>query len=457
MIGIVFTLLLLAIVVYGVVKKMNIATVLFFATIIGYIGLTLMKGGSAAGDATNGSAFLDIFELMNQSMVKAMTGNILAAMIMISYMDYMKELKASDMFAMMLAAPLQKMKSKYLVAAFAIPIGVLMGIAISAGSMITMMLLLGTIYPVLRRLGCSRPTCATAILIHTVVTISPARAAYYNALSLMDMEESVPMWFVRIQLPVAGIMVAVMMVLFIVTSLYFDKKEGLSEDRGQDDLKVQSIKDLGVPYYYAILPLLPLILVVVFSELVVKTVIISVVAACLVSWVVTFLVHLLSVRKLKICLEAFNSIYRGMGTVMTTTAPILMFGTTFASVIGAIGGMSALIGAVSKLASGPVLLGIVALTGMLMVALTGTFNGNLALVFPIVKEIVAATGINALGAAQGVMFGLTCGGGFCPVSGQNLLLAKQTDTDILVILKRGAIPILGGFIAAFLSSVLLFG
>lgn len=134
-----------------------------------------------------------------------------------------------------------------------------------------------------------------------------------------------------------------------------------------------------------------------------------------------------------------------------------MFGTTFAGVISAVGGMSLVINGVSQVANGEILLALVVLTGMLMVALTGTFNGNLALVFPIVKEIVGASGLNALGAAQGVMFGLTAGGGLCPVSGQNLFLAQQTDTDILTIIKRTAIPTLGGFVAGFLSSLFLFG
>ena len=55
------------------------------------------------------------------------------------------------------------------------------------------------------------------------------------------------------------------------------------------------------------------------------------------------------------------------------------------------------------------------------------------------------------------MLTLTAGGGLCPVSGQNLFLAQQTDTDILVILKRGAIPIICGAAAQFLVSVLIFG
>ncbi len=457
MLQILFTLILLAIVIYGIVKKINIATVLLFATIIGYLCLTIAGGTSVAGEESIGNRFLDIFEIINSSMVKAMTGNILTAMVMISYMDHMKELKATDMFATILAAPVQKWKSKYLVAAFTIPIGVLMGIAISGGSFITMTLLLGTIYPVLRALGCSKPTCATAILLHTVVLISPARAAYYNALSLMEMEASVPLWFVQIQLPVAAVMVIVMMILFVITSKYFDKKEGRTEEARDETLKLTTIRDIDAPVIYGILPLLPLILVVIFSELVVKSVVISVVAACILSWIISFIVNLIATRNLMDSLKRFNSIYKGMGTVMTTTGPILMFGTTFAGVISAVGGMSILIDSVSRVASGEVLLALVGLTGLVMVALTGTFNGNLALVFPIVKEIVASTGIGALGAAQGVMLTLTAGGGLCPVSGQNLFLAQQTDTDILVILKRGAIPIICGAAAQFLVSVLIFG
>ena len=146
-----------------------------------------------------------------------------------------------------------------------------------------------------------------------------------------------------------------------------------------------------------------------------------------------------------------------MGVVMTTSGPIVIFGTTFSGVLTALGGMSLFIDTVSKVASGYVLLGVVGVTGLLMVSITGTFNGNLALVFPVVRGIVQGTGINPLGAAQAAMFSLTSGAGICLVSGQNLFLAQQTDTNILVIIKRSLIPTIGGFIASFLASVILFG
>lgn len=455
MLPIIVTLLLLTMIVFGIIKKVNIATVLLLATVLGYIGLALMQGGTLAKEAASGSLFLDIFELIANSLKSSMGGYILTSIAMLSYVDYMNRIKATEMFAALLAAPVQKLKYKYLIAAFTIPIGVLMGIAIS-GSLITITLLLGTIYPVLRSLGCSKPTCATAILLHTIIAISPVRAAYYNVLSLMDMDTSVAMWFIRVQLPVGGIMAIVVMVLFIFTSRYFDRKEGLCGEE-KESMEVKTIRDIGVPVYYAALPLLPLVLVVVFSELVVGDVIISVVGACVLSWCIAFLVQLISTRSLLSCLKNFEAIYEGMGAVMTTSGPIVIFGTTFSGVLTSIGGMSLFINAVSKVASGYVLLGIVGVTGLLMVTITGTFNGNLALVFPVVRGIVEGTGINPLGAAQAAMFSLTSGAGLCLVSGQNLFLAQQTDTNILTIIKRSMIPTIGGFIAGFLASVVFFG
>lgn len=454
MFPIVFTLFLLAMIIYGIIKKVNITTVLLFATVLGYMGLALMQKG-AVPETVSGSLFLDIFEFIGNSMKSSMGGYILTSISMLSYVDYMNRIKATEMFAALLAAPVQKLKYKYLIAAFTIPIGVLMGIAIS-GSLITITLLLGTIYPVLRSLGCSKPTCATAILLHTIIAISPVRSAYYNALGLMNMDISVAMWFIRVQLPVGGIMVAVVMVLFILTSRYFDKKEGLCQEE-KENMKVKTVRDIGVPVYYAVLPLLPLILVVIFSELVAGTVIISVVGACVLSWCIAFIVQILSTHSLSSCLKNFEAVYEGMGVVMTTSGPIVIFGTTFSGVLTAIGGMSLFIDAVSKVASGYVLLGVVGVTGLLMVSITGTFNGNLALVFPVVRGIVEGTGINALGAAQAAMFSLTSGAGICLVSGQNLFLAQQTDTNILIIIKRSMIPTIGGFLASFLASIILFG
>lgn len=142
---------------------------------------------------------------------------------------------------------------------------------------------------------------------------------------------------------------------------------------------------------------------------------------------------------------------------MTTSGPVVIFGTTFSGALTAIGGMTVFVDAVSHVASGYALLGLVGAAGFFMVTVTGTFNRNLALIFPIVKGIVEGTSMNPLGAAQAVMFSLTSGAGMCLVSGQNLFLAQQTDTDILTIIKRTAIPSLGGFLAGFMSSVLLFG
>ena len=83
MIQIIATLLLLGIVVLGIVKKVNVATTLFFATVVGYIGLAVALGTDLAGDATTGNAFLDAFELMYTSMKSTIAGTGLTIIMML--------------------------------------------------------------------------------------------------------------------------------------------------------------------------------------------------------------------------------------------------------------------------------------------------------------------------------------------------------------------------------------
>ena len=453
---ILITILMFAYLVFCIIKKYDIRTVLFFGTILGFLALTLLKGSSIAGDDSIGNSFLDIFETINSSMLTTLTGNIATSMMLFAYMQYMKTIKAADMFAALLSAPAKKIKNKYLVAAFAAVVGVAVNMVVSS-AVIIVTLTLATLYPVLRRVGCSKETSATAIMIPVSFTVGPARATYYIALSLIGVDASVPIWFVRMQLPVCIIMLTVILIIFVPVSRYFDKKEGRDEVQESSDIKeATTIKDLGVPVYYALLPLIPIVLVVLFSDIGIKSIIMRVVAACLLSWLIAFIIDLLSTRKLGQSLANFNSLYDGMGRLMKDTAPINLFGTTFANAMLGIGGVSAIVSGIASIAGGIVLLIVISILGFLMVALTGSFNGNLALVMPIVREIITITGINPLAAAQIAIFGLAYGGGLCPISAPNMLVVNETKTKMTTLMKRLAIPLIAGNFAAFAATYLLF-
>ena len=454
MIAIIATLVLLGIVVFGIVKKVNVATTLFFVTIIGYLGLAFVRGTALAGDATVGNAFLDIFELMYVSMKDTIQNTGLIIIMMLGYIEYMNSIKASEMFALLLAAPIQKFKAKYIVAALGILVGVLMGIVLQS-SIVIVSLMLATIYPVLRAAGCSKATCGVAMIMPTLVTISPSRASYFMAISALGLENvSVPLWFAQVQLPVGMIETFVIMIVFIITSLYFDKKE--HKDEKQENEESRSYKELGVPVYYAILPLLPLILVIIFSSLVMKSIVITAVGATLLSAVISFIVHAITNRSLMVALKGFDGLYEGMGKIMKSMGPILLFGTTFANVLAEIGGMTKLVEFFGNFASGSVLLLIVSIIMMIILALTGSYMGNVALLFPFVSSICTASGIDPVGASTAGLLVMAAGEGFCLIAAPNLMIAEATDTNIMTLVKRAALPSIAAAAAVYITCMLFF-
>ena len=365
----------------------------------------------------------------------------------------MQSIKAADMFATLLAAPVRRLHSRYLVAALSIMIGVVIGIVLQS-SFVIIALMLATVYPVLRVAGCSNETCATALIIPTMVTISPARTSYYMAVSALKLENvSVPEWFVRVQLPVGMAETLALMVLFVLVNRHFDKKEN-KVGGPAEEVEIKSAKDLGVPRYFAILPLLPLILCVVFSSLVLKNLVITPVGAVLISLVISFAVHAVSVRSLTAALTGFAALFKGMGKIMESMGPILLFGTTFADVITKAGGMTILVNFCAQFANGTVLLAIVGLIGFVILFLTGSYMGNVALMFPFVQSVCDVSGMDPVGACTAVLLTMAAGGGICLVSAANLLSCKATNTNIVSVVKRMIVPAVGGAIVVFCASLL---
>ena len=221
MIKILATAVLLALLIFSIVKKYNTVVTLLALSLAAYAGLTL-TGMDVMGEATCGSAFFDIFEKLNTSAQGTMGGNVLIIMSIYGYIVYMKHIKASDMFATMIAAPLKRIKAPYLLAAMMILVGNLIKIVIPSGISVAA-LMIATLYPVLLKVGCSKTTSASAVLLSYVTVWGPSDASLYTALSLAGIEDvSVSEWFVSSQIPVMLVVLLVVMAVFIPVSKFFD-------------------------------------------------------------------------------------------------------------------------------------------------------------------------------------------------------------------------------------------
>ena len=224
MIQIIATLLLIALLVYGIVKQYNTVTLLFVLGLAA-LGVYTLVTGEAIVESTSGSRFIDLFEQINVIAKNQLQGTILVVMSVLAYVNYMSTLKASELFALIVAEPLKKLKSPYLLAGLTIVFGACLKLVIpSAISMQS--LLLATLYPVLLAVGVSKATAATALLLAGTIVWGPAESLTYMAFSVAGIDDvPVAQFFVSHEILSVLLMFVFMVPVFMLTSKKFDKKK----------------------------------------------------------------------------------------------------------------------------------------------------------------------------------------------------------------------------------------
>ena len=244
-------------------KKVNPPTLLLS------MGLVMIAVAAALGitpvgvEKGTGSAFFDLFrgveEKFQQSIVR------LGFMIMTigGYVALMNRIKATDAMVYLATRPLAFLKGKpYLAAVAVIPIGMLLYLPIPSASGLGL-LLASTLYPILVGLGVSRLTALSVISAATMFDMGPGSANGLRASELIGMD--LVEYFVGHQLFLVGLTTVVVMVAYYFTSRYYDKKD-LAAGKQVYEVQAQSAKRPDVPLWFAVFPVLPLVLLVVFSK-----------------------------------------------------------------------------------------------------------------------------------------------------------------------------------------------
>lgn len=156
--------------------------------------------------------------------------------------------------------------------------------------------------------------------------MGPGTGTALYAAKIADIEPIV--YFVHYQLPVAIPMILVIAILNIFVQRYFDRRN--------DDVYEESIfasdKVLKVgPPTYAILPVLPIALLCIFSKFGYSAIQLNTVTALLLSWVIGIIVELIRVRNVKQVFQDAMAMIKGMGSLFSTIVALIIAAEVFAT------------------------------------------------------------------------------------------------------------------------------
>lgn len=450
------SLVLLLILVVAIIKKFHPVVTLWALGTLTLIIYALVTKGSIV-ETSSGNAFLDAFEYFKESSASQFAGSGLIIMSVMGYVGYMNYLKAGDLFAVYVAKPLQKIKIKYLAVGLVVFLDWIFVMILPSG-IATIALLFGTIYPVLIYLGISQMTAATAIVIGVGVFATPSNFFPIALIDYFKFDEGIAVLFTKYLLPVVIIMEVVYCAFFAFWSKRCDKKAAANADQAPE---IPDAKSFGIPWFYAILPVIPFVAIIGFSKLVFSSISISVVAANILSFTIAFIVRLLTAGKpVK---ETFNEgfeFFKSIGDSVSGVIMIIIAGTFFAGALQATGGLNIICDFLLNHISLPIPIFLIfaALLSAFMYFATGTCFLALYSVCPLVCTAVAAGASPFIIPAFIILTipGNLLGAAISPISAANMFAASFLDVPVTELIKRMAPPAAVAFIVSCAATFILF-
>ncbi|SQB25711.1 C4-dicarboxylate transporter [Citrobacter koseri] len=367
------------------------------------------------------------------------------------FASYMDHIKASNAMVNMCIRPLQVIKAPYLILALGYICAQLLHVAISSAAGLAMLLLV-TFFPVLVRLGVSKASAAAMIGLCAFMDLGPAVGTANLAAKHAGMESAI--YFAHYQMPVAVVVMLAVAVVIFFTAKYFDKKDGFVP--GTEEVAEAEEEGRKVPAIYALLPVLPVILVLVFSPLAIASIKIDVVTAMILGAVVAFFFELFTTRDFRACCKGLQVFFKGMGSMFTSIVSLLVCADIYAQGLQKIGAVDYLLQSVQSAGLGftSMTLVMTALVGVTAV-LTGSGVAAFFSFSGLAPSIAAKFGESAVNMILPMQLMAGMGRSISPVAGIIIAVSKAGECSPFMIVRRTLLPALAGIAAMLIANYVL--
>lgn len=432
---------------YFLYKKFNPQGVLIMSGIL-MVGIALILGIEISEPAkSTGNAVFDLFKIIEDTFL----GNLARAGLMImtigGYVAFMNKIQATNALVYVSMKPLSFFrKYPYLAATITIPIGQMLFITTPSAAGLGL-LLVASVYPVLTHFGVSRLTAVSAISAATIFDQGPGSANTALAAELIG--KTNVFYFITHQLPLVIPTTLVVMTLYYFSNRYFDKKDKL-EKKNEQEANSQETFKVDVPLWFAILPVLPLVLLIVFSPYVGlfdPPITLNTTTAMLFSLFVSLVFVLCRSRSLHKTFEAFGNFWKGMGNVFSDIVTLIVAAEMFSKGLICLGFIDSLVSISSHLGFSGIFVSIL-ITIIIFSAAVLMGSGNAAFFSfgPLLPDIARKLGLPISSMILPMQFSASMGRAVSPIAGVIVAIAGVAGVSPMDLAKRNAVPFTGGLI-----------
>lgn len=443
-----------------VFKRYKAQAVLFIGGMVLLALAYLMGYGTILGaKQQTGNFIFDIYELIRILFSERAAKLGLNIMAVAGFARYMDHIGASRALVTLTIKPLKKLKSPYLVLSACWVVGMIIGLAINSASGLAMLLMV-TMYPVLIALGVSKLSATAAIATTLCLDWSPSDTGTIFAAELAGIDP-VTYWH-SYQVPVALWVFPVVAILHYVVQKYMDKRDGhivVAQDAVVHEEKMtnEDLKEVKAPLYYAILPIIPLALILSFSSLWISWIKMNIIMAMLIGTTVGMIFQYLCTFDGKSTLADLQVYFDGMGRQMANVVSLIVAGELFAKGLMAIGTIDALINWAKTSGFGGigitlVMVSIIGISSIVM----GSGNAPFFAFANLVPSIAASTGVSAALMILPMHFIASAFRTISPITAVIVVAAGMAGISPFDLVKRTAIPMIGAGITLVVANFVMF-
>ena len=438
-------LIAIVLVAYYIVKGYSATGVLMFGGLV-LLFISVLMGHSILpeGVKSTGSTYFDILEYVKYLLGNRGGGLGLMIMVLCGFSVYMTHLGANDVVVKLVSKPLKNIRSPYILMVFAYFLACLMSLAVSSATGLGV-LLMATLFPVMVNVGISRGAAAAICASPISIILSPTSGDVVLSAEI----SKIPLgeFAFGTALPVSIFAILGIAVAHFFWQRYLDKKEGVQVERmNADEIKTTA------PNYYAILPLLPIIGVLVFDGKwgLPNLHIVTVMVLC---FIITATVDFLRSFNAKQTFDNLVVAYRGMADAFAGVVMLLVAAGVFAQSLSTIGFITNLIDSAQTFGGSAFFMMLVlAVITILATMATGSGNAAFYAFAELIPKLATQMGVNPAFLTIPMLQASNLGRGLSPVSGVVVAVSGMGKISPFEIVKRMSVPMLVGFICVIIGT-----
>ena len=430
----IFSLLMVGITAVGLYRKLNPQGLLMLSGLLMLTAAFFMQVHSVVPSKATGMVVFDLVRMIEEVFLSNLARAGFMIMTIGGYVAFMNNIKATNALVYISMKPLGLFRRyPYLAATIVIPIGQLLFI-----------------------------TALSVIAAATLFDQGPGSANTAMAAELIG--QSNVEYFITHQLPLVIPTSLVVMVLFYFNNRYFDKKDAKKQQDGilqvSNVTATSLVEKPDVPLAFALLPVLPLALLIFFSPFVglfQPTVTLGTTTAMLFSLFLSLVFVLFHTRSVRTTFNVFASFWKGMGNVFTSVVTLIVASEVFSKGLIGLGFIDSLVGYSSHIGlSGLAIAAVFTLIIFGAAMLMGSGNAAFFSFGPLLPDIATQLGLPVFSLILPLQLAASMGRAASPIAGVIVAIAGVAGVSSVELARRNTFPLIGGIVFLILYHLITF-